>query len=162
MCAIDSSTTASHANRPAARQRRLRRLLPCEEGSSSLELAFIAIFMFLFIAGIVDLGGAYQRYIVVINASREGARMYARLPCTSANRAALRSVVIDTAVGEAAASRVTLVKNNVTLTPDPGSACPASGSTVTVTVRDDYTPLMGSFWDATTFPIRASTSMMFY
>lgn len=118
--------------------------------------------LFLFISGLTDLGGAYQHYIVTINASREGARMYARLPCTSSNRVALRDAVIDAAVGEAAESRVTLLRDNITVSPNPASACPASGATVVVTVLDNYAPLMGTFWGETTFPIRASTSMMFY
>jgi Flp pilus assembly protein TadG len=118
--------------------------------------------MFLCIAGIVDLGGAYQHYIVAINASREGVRLYARVPCTIANKADLRSAVIKAAVEEGETGRISVLSSNVTLTPNPLTACPTSGATVKVTVRVDYTPFLGSFWGATTFPIRASTNMMFY
>lgn len=171
MYAIGSSTTVSRASRRLALL--LRRLgwagrrdlgqgAAAEHGATSLELAFVAMLLFLFISGLTDLGGAYQHYIVTINASREGARMYARLPCNSSNRAALRDAVINAAVGEAAESRVTLLAENITISPNPASACPASGATVVVTVLDNYSPLMGTFWGETTFPIRASTSMMFY
>jgi Flp pilus assembly protein TadG len=138
------------------------RVVRSESGASSLELAFIATLLFLFISGITDLGGAYQHYIVTINASREGARMYSRLPCNSGNRSAVRNAVINAAVGEATNSRVTLLADNIERSPDPGSTCPESGAAVEVTVLDNYTPLMGTFWGETTFPIRASTSMMFY
>jgi Flp pilus assembly protein TadG len=133
-----------------------------ERGTNSLELAFIAMFLFICIAGIVDIGGAYQHYIVVINASREGARTYARLPCTAANRTAVKSAIVSATLGEAARSSVNLLSNNIVIAPDPSASCPANGALVRVVVRDDYETLLGAFWNATTFPIRAQTSMMFY
>jgi Flp pilus assembly protein TadG len=164
MSAIGLSTTASRASSAAA-GRTLRRTLRNsrdERGASIIEMAFVATFFFLFIAGIVDLGGAYQHYIVTINASREGARTYARLPCLSSNRATLHTAIVNSAVGEAARSGLTLLSKNVTITPDPSTACPARGAQVRVTVQDDFDTLMGVFWDASVFPIRAQTSMMFY
>ena len=53
-------------------------------------------------------------------------------------------------------------QSNVTISPDPATSCPATGAQVRVTVQDDFDTLMGYFWDATTFPIRGQTSMMFY
>ena len=125
-------------------------------------MAFVAMFLFLFIAGIVDLGGAFQHYIIVINASREGARTYARLPCLPENRAVLRSAIVGSALGEAERSGLTLQTKNVTISPDPSAYCPANGTQVRVTVQDDFDTMMGPFWEATTFPIRAQTSMMFF
>ena len=171
MYAIGSSTTASRANSRARRWQKLRlpgrlrglfRIARSESGATSLELAFVALLLFVLIAGLTDLGGAYQHYIVTINASREGARMYARLPCNSSNREDLRDAVIAAALGEADGSRITLLEDNVTLTPNPVGGCPASGAEVTVTVQDDFDALLGAFWGGATFPIRASTSMMFY
>ena len=92
-------------------------------------MAFVAIFFFVFIAGIVDLGGAYQHYIITINASREGARTYARLPCMSSNQSALHTAIVNSAVGEAARSGLTLLAKNVSITPDPSTSCPARGDT---------------------------------
>ena len=167
MSAIGSSTTASRANRTAG-CRMLRRMQWTllgsrdEQGASILEMAFVTVFFFIFIAGIVDLGGAFQHYIIAINASREGARTYARLPCMTANKTALRTAIINSAVGEAARSGLTLLAKNVTITPDPATSCPARGAQVYVTVQDDFDTMMGVFWDATSFPIRARTSMMFY
>jgi Flp pilus assembly protein TadG len=141
---------------------RTRQRAADERGANILEMAFIAMFLFTFTAGIVDLGGAFQHYIVVINASREGARTYARLPCVSGNRAILRTAIVNSAVGEAARSGVTLLAKNVVMTPDPASTCPANGQQVTVTVKDDFTTLMGPFWNETTFTIVADTDMMFF
>jgi Flp pilus assembly protein TadG len=133
-------------------------------------MAFIAMFMFILIAGVVDLGGAYQHYIIVINASREGARMYSRLLCTTSTRAAVRQQVITAIIGEPkpeseadkSGNQLTLMAGNVTISPDPASACPVAGAEVNVTVQVEYESLMGAFWGATTFPIRARTSMMYY
>lgn len=163
MYAIGSSTTASRANRNSiSRIRRWLAVARQESGANVIEMAFIAMFLFVLIAGVVDLGGAYQNYIVVINSSREGARLYARVPCTSTNHVAVKSAVITAAQGEAVASNVVVPAGNITLAPDPGSACPAPGATVQVTVQVNYETLMGQFWGATTFPIRARTSMMSY
>ncbi len=162
MCATGLSTTASRVSRSANGRRLCRLLHGNEQGANSLEVAFIALFLFILIAGIVDVGGAFQHYIIVINASREGVRTYARLPCTASNRSAVRSAIVAAAVGEAANSGLTLLTKNVTINPDPAAACPANNSQVRVTVQDDFSTLMGAFWNATSFPVRAQTSMMFY
>lgn len=168
MCVIDSLTTGSSGSsgrRSGRGVNLLRRALRCmgdEQGSNAIEMSAIAIFMFVLIAGIVDIGGAYQHYMVVINSSREGARMYARLPCTPKTAAAVKTAVIDAAVGEAATSRLNILPQNVTITPDPGGACPKAGAIVTVQVRDDYKTLMGGFLGVNTFPIRGQTKMEFY
>jgi Flp pilus assembly protein TadG len=144
------------------RLQRMRQGSRDEQGASILEMAFVAIFFFLFIAGIVDLGGAFQHYIIAINASREGARTYARLPCMASNQTALHTAIVNSAVGEAGRSGLTLLAKNISITPDPAKSCPARGAQVYVTVQDDFDTIMGAFWDATSFPIRAQTSMMFY
>ena len=61
MSAIASSMTASRASSAESRRstQLVRRLLQrsCEErGANIIEMAFVAMFLFLFIAGIVDLG----------------------------------------------------------------------------------------------------------
>jgi Flp pilus assembly protein TadG len=133
-----------------------------ERGANSLEVAFIAMFLFACTAGIVDLGGAFQHYIIVINASREGARTYSRLPCTLANRVALKSAIVDSAVREASNSGLDILPKNVKVTPDPATSCPGTGAQIQVQVQDDFPAIMGALWDATTFPIRAETDMMFF
>lgn len=163
MYAIGSSTTVSRASS----SRRWRKpgwaiTVQQESGVAALEMAFIAMFVFVLVAGIVDLGGAYQNYIIAINASREGARMYARLPCTGGTMSAVRTAVLAATKGEALNSNVTLSDANIVISPNPASTCPANNTTVSVTVQINYGTLMGPFWGATTFPIRARTSMLYF
>lgn len=163
MSGIGLSTIALRASKGGRRLGQWWAALRQESGANALEMAFVAMFMFILIAGIVDLGGAYQNYIIAINSSREGVRLYARLPCTSTNRTALKSAVVLAAQAEVGETKsITVTAANVTLSPNPASACPADGATVRVTVQVDYKTSMGQFWGATTFPIRAQTSMMAY
>jgi Flp pilus assembly protein TadG len=165
MIALRASSSAFHRLRAWAAGMRQ------ERGVNSLEMAFIAMIIFVLVAGVVDLGGAYQHYIVVTNASREGARLYARLPCTSATRTTIRDSVKQLAINEPKSSTniigggsgIVLLASNVSLSPDPVSnGCPANSQEVSVTVLDNYEPLMGQFWGGVTFPIRARTRMMYY
>ena len=103
MCENGLSTTESQSSE--RRPSRWRKIFPSclrdEKGSSVIEFAFVAMFLFTLVAGAVDFGGAYQNYIVLVNASREGARLYSRLPCKADNRYALESAVKSATVNEA-------------------------------------------------------------
>jgi hypothetical protein len=48
---------------------------PSERGSALVELALVLPLLLVVIAGIVDFGFAFQRFEVVANAAREGARL---------------------------------------------------------------------------------------
>ncbi len=164
MCGIDSSTTESRSNRrpSVAALRRLFGRWGEERGSNLIEITFVALFMFGLVAGIVDIGGAFHDYIIVVNASREGARTYSRLPCKTDNRSLLRSAIINSVLTEANGGGLGLTSSNVTITPNPTSACPASGDTVSVTARVDYDSIFGDLFGADSFPIRGFTTMVFY
>ncbi len=162
MYAIDSSTTGLRSNRRTLIRRRWLPQLRNERGSSLLEVAFVVAIMLTLIVGAVDLGYAYQHYSVVLNASRESARLYSRLPCTGANRNALRSAIIDAAVTEGAGGRVAILGQNVEITPNPTSGCPTPGSTLEVRVRVLYESRFGELLGIGDVPISASTSMMYY
>lgn len=168
MCVTGWSTIASRASRATAhRFARWRGAAGEERGASVLEMAFIAMFVFVLVAGIVDLGGAYHDHIILINSSREGARLYSRMPCTSSTRGGMKTAVINAAIGEATKTKDGKLMNELELTAanvsiQPDGRCPAPNETVSVTVRIDYKTMMGPFWGATTFPISARTSMMFY
>ncbi len=51
-----------------------------EHGQSIIEFALVMPFLVLILLGIIDLSRAYQTYVVVTNASREGARWGATHP----------------------------------------------------------------------------------
>ena len=84
------------------------------------------------------------------------------MPCKSDNRAALRNSVVDAAIREATGTDVAIVAGDLTISPDPSSGCPANGTAIRVTVRHNYTTILGGFVGFDTLPISASTSMVFY
>lgn len=162
MYAIDSSTTGLRSNR---RTRTSCRWLPhwrAERGSNLLEMTFVVTIMLTLIVGAVDLGYAYQHYSVALNASRESARLYSRLPCTGANRTALRNAIVDAAVTEGNGGRVAILGQNVEITPNPTSGCPTPGATLEVRVRVLYESRFGELFGISDVPISASTTMMYY
>lgn len=162
MYAIDSSTTDLRLNRLPHTRRRWLPHLKHERGSSLLEMAFVVTIMLTLMVGAVDLGYAYQHYSVVLNASRESARIYSRLPCTGANRNALRNAIIDAAVAEGSGGRVVILGQNVEITPNPTLGCPTPGTTLEVRVRVLYESRFGELLGIGDVPISASTSMMYY
>ena len=162
MSVTDLSMTVSRASKRLCRRAGWRGLCRQESGVNTVEMTFIAMFVFVLIAGIVDLGGAYHDYIIAINSSREGARLYSRLACTTSNRASITPAVVAAVQAEAENNALVLTAANVELDPDPTQLCPQSNSTVRVVVRFNYNTLMGQFWGASTFPIQTQTSMMFY
>lgn len=164
MYAIASSTTGSRSSERFPRKcwRAWLVHLRDEQGSNLIEFAFIAMFMIGLVAGIVDFGGAFQNYMILVNASREGARAYSRMPCKADNRAGLRSAVVGAVIREAASTNVVVSTGEVTVSPDPSDNCPAGGAPVRVTVQHTYFSILGQFVGFDTLPISASTSMVFY
>lgn len=65
------------------RMPRRRSLWACEKGAELIEFAFVFPTLLLVMLGIIDFGFLFQRYEVVTNAAREGARV-AILPGYSA------------------------------------------------------------------------------
>lgn len=162
MCATGSSTIASRFNRRRMqpRQSNMRRLAD-ERGSNLVEIALVTILIFSMVAAVVDFGGAYQHYIVLLNASREGARMYARLPCQSATRVAVGNAVVQAALDEAAGSNVEIRASDVVLSPNASTACPAVGVPLVVTVNHRYPTMFGEILGFGHIDIRAATSMVY-
>jgi len=65
-------------------RRRRRGLWACESGAELVEFALIFPTLLLVLGGVMDLGMLFQRYEVITNAAREGARI-AVLPDYAAN-----------------------------------------------------------------------------
>lgn len=162
MYAIDLLMTGLRSSKGRVLRRYLPRLWREERGSSIIELGLVIMIMLSFVVGAVDLGYAYQHYGVVLNSSREGARLYSRLPCTGSNRFALRNAIIDAVVTEAGGGRVNVRDQDVIISPDPASGCPTEGSPVDVQVRIRYNSQFGELIGIDTIPISASTSMVYY
>ena len=173
MYTIDSSMTGSRSSNSTPTKRRLFGHLRNERGSNLIEMVFVITLMLSFVVGAVDLGLAYQHYGVVLNASREGARLYGRLPCTGANRTALRTAIVNAAVDEPGSAgegvisggssmAVNILARDVQITPDPANGCPASGTPVTVRVSVLYRSQFGALIGLGDIPISASATMMHY
>lgn len=147
-------------------RRLLRWLRRNERGQEVIEFAFSALLMLTIAAGIVDFGGAFQNYIIVTNAAREGARMASRAPCMPANasqKAAFRNRIVAAALGEAASSNVTLAAGSITISPDPtGSGCPNPGAPITVSVAHSYDLAFAGLIGMPSMTLRASTQMVFF
>jgi Flp pilus assembly protein TadG len=131
-------------------------------------MTVVALFLFSFIAGIVDLGGAYVQYIGLVNASREGARTYSRMPCKLDNRSGLKNAVVNAVMDESgpagafAEGNAMITDGQVILIPDPTGTCPAEGTPVTVEVTANYDSILGGFIGFDQVPLRAGTTMVFY
>lgn len=173
MDTTNTPMTDSRSNNSTPTQRRWFGHLRNERGSNLIEMVFVITLMLSFVVGAVDLGLAYQHYGVVLNASREGARLYGRLPCTGGNRTALRNAIIKAAVNEpgsigeeiiggGSSIAVNILPRDVVISPDPANGCPAPGTPVTVRVSVLYRSQFGELLGLGDIPISASATMMHY
>jgi Flp pilus assembly protein TadG len=113
----------------AAQQQAARRSF--EEGQSILEMALAFPVLILLLAAVVDLGRAFDGYIVLTNAAREGARYNARDPSLEAS--VIQQLVADDVVysGTNATNMADFDTSNVEVLVELGGA-------VTVTVTYDF------------------------
>ncbi len=119
------------------------------KGQSLVETALILPVLLLLLTGIIDFGLLFNSYLVVSNASREGARR-----ATVGNT----DEQILLATNNAAAS---LEPTRLEIEILPNEAGRSSGDPVTVTVRYGYsmiTPVIGAFFPEA-FDIETSTTM---
>ena len=116
-----------------------------EKGQSLVEFAFTAVFMFLLLAGIVDLGRAFFSYMAIRDAAQEGAAYGSAFPSDRSG--------IENRVRETSQTPVPLSDSNVVsveINPPPESTsllCEGNGNLISVTVQYNYqitTPLIGS------------------
>ncbi|HEX2947182.1 MAG TPA: TadE/TadG family type IV pilus assembly protein [Clostridia bacterium] len=121
-----------------------------QKGQSLVETALMLPVILLLLLGIIDFGLLFNNYMVVSNASREGART-AAIGSTDAQ--------ITAAAGNAAAS-LDPAKLTITITPDEATGR-ASGTPVTVTVKYQYsmiTPVIAAVIPGP-FDLKTSTTM---
>lgn len=131
-----------------------RRYWGDERGQSVLEAALVLPFLLLLVAGIVDFGGAFNQYIMVTNAAREGARYGSKFPYHERG-------ILDATQQEATNFGVFLTDGDITITPSPSTPA-SSGEPIRVTVTHVYNTLMGSFVGTNTITISASTEMIVF
>ncbi|MEA3345829.1 MAG: TadE family protein [Chloroflexota bacterium] len=110
-------------------------MLKAEKGQSVVELALLLPILMIILTGVVDLGRAFNAYITITNAAREGAR-YGSLNPTDTNGIKAR------VMGEAAGSGVSVEEGDI-----PAPTCDPScepGNTICVEVHHDF-PLLTGF-----------------
>ena len=128
----------------------------CERGQSLVELALVLPFMLLILFGIVDLGRVFNAYIVITNASREGALYGSFHPPKDAVAVEL---IKDRVLTEASGSGVALDRSLIQV----AAAGTAAGSPVTVTVAYPFSAvstIMESFFSGSTLMLQANTVMV--
>src|SRR5262245_35325126 len=145
----------------AALATRVRRQWACERGAELIEFTFVFPLLLLVVAGIIDFGFLFQRYEVVTNAAREGARV-AILPDYEIADVQQRVAAYLTASGltkPAPAASVTY--SNIPVNPPGGPTM--SAVTVTVNYPHDYLilgPIAGLFGGAfNSITLSASSTM---
>ncbi len=130
-----------------------------ERGANLVEMALVLPLLALLLFGVVDMGRAFHSYIVVTNASREGARRASRVPkyqgslAVSAIEAAVRQ--------EAANSGVDLQTSNSGIVIG-ASAGLDSGDPISVTVHYTFTTLIGGLVGLPEFPMSGTTEMVIF
>jgi len=120
-----------------------------EQGASLVEFALVALLLVVLLAGIVDLGRAFHSYIVITNASREGARWGSRFPNDDAG--------IQDKVRREAEDAGGLTVNLIEI-----SGSRASGTPITVTVTYDFPTIMGGILGMDTITMRRATEMVIF
>ncbi len=133
-----------------------------ERGQDLLEFAVSALVLLMLLAGIADFGGAFQQYIIVTNAAREGARFASRAPCTSSTFALYKTATLNAAIAEAAQSNLTVVAADVALLKNgiAATSCVAAGSPIVVTVKHRYTATFVSLVGFNNLDLKGSVEMI--
>jgi Flp pilus assembly protein TadG len=135
----------------------MRRILRSQKGQDLVEFALILPILVLLLAGIVDLGRAFHSYIVIANASREGARYASHFPSDA-------TAIKQAAVNEAALSGVTIALSDVTI---PRGLNGTGGAEIRVRVDHTFNTILGGILGGegaplSSIPLHASTSMIIY
>ena len=90
-----------------------------ERGAELIEFAFALPVLLLVFAGIVDFGLLFQRYEVVTNAAREGARMASLPGYTTADVQARVSAYITNGIAKSATATTTVTPVSIAVATGP-------------------------------------------
>jgi Flp pilus assembly protein TadG len=126
-----------------------------ERGQSLVETAIVLPVLFLLLAAVIDFGRAFDAYIVLTNAVREGARFGSIKP--NLTEAEVKQIVVDDVLGSG--TNVTQMTDftaaqNVTV---EGQA--ANSSVVKVTATYDFDLWFGGFIGLPQITLRKAASM---
>ena len=122
-----------------------------DKGGSMVELVLVLPVLVLVLCGIIDLWRAFHDYIVISNASREGARYASRYPN---NETGIKTTARDEAVSTGvpiSSSLITVAGLNA-----------ASGNPITVTVRYPFQTILARIVGVRTITLTAQTQMLVF
>ena len=124
-----------------------------QRGANLIEFALILPLLLLLVAGAADLGRAFNNYIIITNAAREGARVGSHFPD---NEAAIRLATI----AEADSSGVTLVDGDIAID-WPGGTIDA-GQPIRVSIEYGFATILGGIIGTNELTLRSSVDMIIY
>lgn len=125
-----------------------------DRGQALVELALVSVLLLLLLLGVVDFGRAFNNYIIITNAAREGARYASRFPQYAQG-------ILDATIQEAENSGITLAEEDIYITPDPRDGLPApAGSMIWVGVQYEFDTIMGAMIGMGTLTMRSATQMV--
>ena len=142
--------------------RRLIRRFCGEEAAQLVEFALVLPMLLLVVLGIAEFGFIFQRYEVVTNAAREGARMAVLPGYTTADVTARVRVYVSNGRVPTTVTNPNIVVTDVTI--PVGAGLPSiNAKRVTVTYTHGYTflPKISTWFGATytTVPLKAVAEM---
>ncbi len=132
---------------------RLTRARRDERGANLVEMALVLTLLLLLLAGAAAVGRAFHSYLIITNASREGARFASRFPHFYAG------IRLQTRM-ESANSGVTLADGDISIDSE-GGAVPAPGEPIRVTVEYDFQTILSGILGET-ITLRSSTQMIVF
>jgi Flp pilus assembly protein TadG len=126
-----------------------------ERGANLVELSMVLFILLMLVAGIIDFGRAFNSYIVINNASREGARYASRRPD-------LKGRILQAVKDEAVESSVDPAELDIEIDPDPDGTVAARGQPITVTVQYEVPTIIAQIANFGSVPLRARTTMVVF
>jgi Flp pilus assembly protein TadG len=142
--------------------RRLLRRFCGDQAAQLVEFALVLPMLLLVVLGIAEFGFIFQRYEVVTNAAREGARMAVLPGYTTADVVARVKIYVSEGRVPTTTTNPNIVVSNVSIPVGAGLA-PINAKRVEVTYTHSYTflPAISSWFGATytTVPLKAVAQM---
>ena len=131
----------------------LKRIRRDERGQALIELALSLVLLLLLVAGVVDFGRLFNNYIIITNASREGARYASHFPLVD-DEPGIKAATQQ----EAAGSGVMLEDGDITIDGDVRTA----GKPIRVSVAYDFPTLLAGMFGFGDLTLRSSTEMIIF
>lgn len=122
-----------------------------ERGQSVVEMALVMFLLLLLVAGVADFGRAFNNYIIITNASREGARYASHFPDHKIG-------IKEAAIREAEDSGVALQGSDIVIQ-GLGSK---GGQPIRVTVTYEFPTIMGGITGVGNLTLCGSTEMVVF